>query len=154
MNHLLAPYPSARSDWNKNLSLMIFLALVFAGIFVFNKVSSMLDGVGSETKPELVVKVKQLDQNVKDTIKGAEIAVETATAAADSVVSLNKGVYESKKKTEDIQAKKEKKVDDIKVTSDLTPEQKDQKIAEAEINMLWENYCRIDSTSCKEKQNG
>lgn len=153
MSYSLNSYSSTRSEWSKNLSLIIFLCLMFAGIFAVNKISETFTGYFTETKAEVVVKNKQLEQNIQDVQKAAEVTVQNKEDVKESVVTLAKTTYENKTKTSEIQTKKEKKVQEILITPNLTPEVKDKKIAEAEIDMLWENFCRIDPTACKEKQN-
>lgn len=154
MNPFVTNYSFNTSEWSKNFRIIFILVIMLLGFFIINKFSNSISGLFTQTKAEVVQQNKQLKQDIKEIQKASDIIAQNKEDVKKSTEDLLKTNFNDKTKTEEIKVKKEKKAQEIINKPELSPEEKDKKLAETEIDMLWENFCQIDTTGCKEKQNG
>ena len=137
----------------------IIMGLIFGCAWLFTSAGQFWDTVTGNTKVEMAKDNARLENNQTVLVETIEKNKDSNTLEVgnikdnqDAVVEVVKHKQDSNKKTDNIVQKKDKVIDKVERNPVLTDQQKDLQKAEAQIDMLWENFCRIDK-SCEGASN-
>ena len=128
----------------------IFCLLILTAFSFTNPFESYLPS--SSFKKLETDRIKNNDLVLKETLennkKATRIKLENETANKISAGEILKYKISVSDQTVKLKEKKDKKLEDIRI-SNLVKEIKDDKEANVQIDILWENFCLLEPKSCK-----
>lgn len=133
---------------------MLIVAVVI-GLYTFFGGESLWERLTEPTKSELKVEVAKKAKDIANLKETLVVQEKTNSVVQGGLEDNRKAVVEvlekkqtAHKQTAVIQKKQETKLVLIRQNTVLSAPEKAHQEAEADIDMLWENFCRIDSTTC------
>lgn len=134
----------------------MLIVMVVIGLYTFFGGESLWERLTEPSKSELKVEVANKTKdisNLKETLVAQEKISNVVQGGLEdnrkSVVEVLEKKQAAQKQTAIIQKKQETKLVSIRQNTVLTTTEKEHQEAEADIDMLWENFCRVDSTGCQ-----
>lgn len=138
-----------KKDYSDFFRFVIVIALIFGSVLI-NR-SCTMDSAQTTGKHIGVLEQTnaQLVQDNKDSIITLEISSQVNDAQIDAIAKVNSYEKEVSVKTKKRIEVSVQKVKVLEVDNTLTDIEKDVKIAEVQIDSLWDAYCDVPGTVCK-----
>lgn len=143
------------SQWDYAKSLFIIFFLFIAVIFgfrIYNAVGTSIECLFTKCKTELIEENKKLEEQVQkqqDIIDNNNVVHEVENKNHGDNIKAVQVVHEKEKKINKTVGAAKKKLDNAyrDAEAEEDPVVKDQKVAKAELDALWDVYCQSPSNN-------